>query len=177
MAYPQEVKTYAKDLYLTPNAMGGHKHTLQKIADKIKQQFPELGHFPNRSTISQWSKRKSVSGRSWREIWEEGLVRGLKSAEKEVGRVISEEEKIIEELHKFQRLQALISVDLRNRAYNFYKESDYQPKDNSEAERMYRLGMDIEKSMKDELTNLDRLVEVTIRVADESDVEKQQRGY
>jgi len=171
MAYPQEVKDYAKQLYLTPNPIGGHKYTLQKIAEKIEEQFPELGRFPNRSTIAQWTKARSPTGRSWRDIWEEGLVRGIKSAEKDYDRVLNKEEKVLEELQKFQRLQALISVDLRNRAYSFYTETDWKPENQQEANATYRLGLDIERSMKEELGSMDKLVEVIIRDATPRDVD------
>jgi len=67
-----EIKLYAKKLYLEPNEEGGHKHSLQQIADNCNKKFNTK---IDKSTIHLWAKK-------WTAIYEKAITSGLVEAVK-----------------------------------------------------------------------------------------------
>lgn len=97
MAYPKEIKEYAKQLFLEVGPEGDHQHTFQEIRDIICQKFDTVKNL-KRQTIQQWSTSKDkVTNKSWVDLWNKGQRHGVQKARDDVERQLQEDEKI--ELH------------------------------------------------------------------------------
>ena len=71
MAIKPKIKALAKELFLTPNEKGEHKHTYRDIAKIINDKFNKKSTRPlNYSTISIWAK-------DWQDIWDRAVSEGF----------------------------------------------------------------------------------------------------
>ena len=107
MAYPQQVKTYAKGLYLTASNKGDHKHSLQGIVEEIQQEFNEIQKYPDKSTVYTWVHAKDKeTKKSWNDLWEIGVRHGISNAVLENENGFDEEEQIEIQVDKIIGLRA-----------------------------------------------------------------------
>jgi hypothetical protein len=72
MAYSDEIKKFAQDLYLQYDTEGGHKYSLQGIADEVTRKFNEN---LTKVTIHQWAESEG-----WNELFQAGMNRGIEKA-------------------------------------------------------------------------------------------------
>lgn len=118
MAYPQKVKEYARELFLTANSEGDHQYSKTDIAKEIPKKFRKLEKNPDESTIRSWINAKDkITKKSWLDQWKGGQRTGYKEAVKEIEKKLDAEEKI--ELHIDSVMR-----DRANRAIKLCKQPD-----------------------------------------------------
>lgn len=168
--YHDNVIEYAKELYLTPKPDGGHLYTLRQIAEMVGKQFPDLSHIPDHTTIHNWTKRKSITGRTWRQLWNEGTIKGVIDANddiKEINAAQSQEEEIADKIAMFNRRLSLIGMDLIVKGYKFFSDPEFVPEDEKQAIQMIKQGNDIYKTQAKEVDAMeDKVVNVIFKRAE-----------
>ncbi len=94
MAYPQEVKEYAKELFLTVAKDGSHKYSSRQISQELSKKFPQFEKFPSHKTVQDWSNGKEKGRKTWTQIWDEGQRSGVDEAIAELESEQTSDEKI-----------------------------------------------------------------------------------
>ena len=89
-----EIKEYAKELFMIPKKGGKHKLSFQKIADKVVEKFEETC---SKNTIRLWAY-KIEDGTSWDTDYKALVAIGIKEAELNRERV--DNSKTAEEVYK-----------------------------------------------------------------------------
>lgn len=106
MAYSQEVREYAKELFLTVGENGEHKYTLQEICDQIGQKFDGVQKL-RKQTVQTWATKKDKSTeKSWADIWDSGQRHGIQEAQREYDKKLSAEEKLTLQVDRITSLRA-----------------------------------------------------------------------
>lgn len=94
MAYSNEIKDYAKELFLTVGSNGEHQYTFQDIRDAICQKFDDVKKL-KRQTIQQWATAKDkITKKSWTDLWDKGQRHGVKKAIEDAERNIQADEEL-----------------------------------------------------------------------------------
>lgn len=95
MAYSQEIKDYARDLFLTDDGLGDHKYNKADITREIPIKFPDLKKYPDESTVRTWINAKDKdTKKSWLDQWQDGQRAGFRKAAAELNDKLDAEEKI-----------------------------------------------------------------------------------
>jgi len=170
-SYPEEVIEFARELYFTPAEDGTHKFSYQQISNAIKDTFPSLKTFPNKTTVYRWSNKKDKdTGRSWKSLWNEALVKGALEARKDFDKSKGEEEKIQEKIMLFHRRLALIAMDYIMKGYLPVKGKNYVPETVKEGNQLVTLGLNILKMQTDQVKEMDdKIVNIVISKDDSID--------
>ncbi len=74
----EELKDFAKELYLTPGRNGKHKYSNQEIAERILQEYDKK---LTRQTVSTWSRDIDEKGTSWADIYKASVATGITGAD------------------------------------------------------------------------------------------------
>ena len=107
MAYSPEVKDYVKQLFLTISKDGTHKYGEDDIVDEISKKFPKLPKFPDRRTVNNWINTKDKkTGKSFKDLWDNGVRHGIQNAVREHEVEVSGEEEMDIEIDKIISLRA-----------------------------------------------------------------------
>lgn len=108
MAYPQEIKEYTKTLYLTVGSDGQRKYKSENaILEKISKKFLDLEKIPNQRTLNNWINNKDkTTGKSWKQLWKDGVRYGMQSAAMQRKKEIEGEEEIELEIDSIINLRA-----------------------------------------------------------------------
>lgn len=172
--YPKEVFDYAQELYLSVSPGGGHKYSLRAISEMVKERFNNISIPPDPSTIQRWSTRKSPTGRTWKQLWEEGTVEGILNAQDEIQEINEtqvRENGFKENVSKFNEQLYLISMDFILKGYKPFSKKTFEPENKKQAIEMVKLGLEIKKMQEKEVEAIqDRVVTVVFEVADEPPV-------
>lgn len=106
MGYSEEVKEYAKSLFLRAGADGGHLYSFQEIRDLVCQKFDTVKSL-KRQTIQQWSTSKNkVTGKSWADLWDRGQRSGVVKAQEQIEDDYLAEEQLAINIDYITRLRA-----------------------------------------------------------------------
>ena len=109
----EDILSFAEDLYLTPDAKGEHKYSLQDICNEIKRQFNENY---TKATILNWARKYG-----WEQLWNEGTRRGITEVIANQDSDKSKEEQFIDAIAKAKHDDFLMVTDLEKLAYEFLK--------------------------------------------------------
>jgi len=113
MAYPNEVKEYARELFLTDDGNGSHKYTKTGIAEEIPKKFRELEKNPDESTIRTWINSKDkITKKSWLDLWQNGQRAGYEAVNAEMEEKLDAEEKIELKVDAITRARANRAIKL-----------------------------------------------------------------
>lgn len=112
MAYSEEVKEYAKQLFLTVDKNGGHKYSSRAIEKELPKKFPDLKKFPSYKTIQDWANGKEKGRKTWNKIWDEGQRHGVKEATEELEKDITSDESIGLQVDTITRQRAERAIKL-----------------------------------------------------------------
>jgi HD superfamily phosphohydrolase len=112
MAYPTEVKEYAKELFLTVGKDGSHKYSSREISKELSKKFPDLKKFPSHKTIQDWANGKENGRKTWNDIWDEGQRHGVDEAIAELESEQTSDEKIGLQVDAITRARANRAIKL-----------------------------------------------------------------
>lgn len=129
MAYPSEMREYAKELFLTVDKDGGHKYSSRQIAQELPKKFPKLPKYPSYKTIQDWANGNEKGRKTWNQIWDEGQRHGVDEAIAELESEQTSDEKIGLKVDAITRARA-------NRAITLGKLVDTKIKNGKELERL-----------------------------------------
>jgi hypothetical protein len=116
MAYPQEVKDYAKDLFLTLNKDGQHKYSDPEIVGKISTKFPKLRKFPDKRTIKNWENAKDhETKKSWKMLWDNGVRHGIQNAVRDRDLELAGEEEFEIQIDKITSLRVGNAIKIQEK--------------------------------------------------------------
>jgi len=171
MAYPQEVIDYARELYFTPNQEGLHKYSFTEISKAIKQQFVDLPSYPDRSTVARWSTTPTETGKTWKGLWAEGVLKGVIDARKDFDEVQSNEAKLVERIELFNQRLAVIGMDCILKGYKPISGKNFEPADVTQGLSILKTGMDIFRTQTDQIKEVeDKIVNIIIERDPDVDV-------
>ena len=112
MAYPQKVKDYAKELFLTVAKDGGHKYSSREISKELSKKFPNLPKVPSHKTVQDWANGKEKGRKTWNQIWDEGQRHGVDAAIAELESEQTSDEKIGLKVDAITRARANRAIKL-----------------------------------------------------------------
>jgi len=171
MAYPTEVIEYARELYFTPNQEGLHKFSFTQISKAIQQQFPDLPSFPDRSTVARWSTTPSETGKTWKGLWAEGVMKGVLDARKDFDEIRGAEQKLVERIQLFQKRLAVIGMDCVLKGYIPIQGKGFEPADVNQGLSIMKMGVDIYRTQSEQIKEVeDKIVNIIIERDPEVDV-------
>lgn len=126
MAYSEEIKEYAKELFLTVGSDGNHKYSQNEIVEEISKKFLDLETFPTQRLISNWSNKKDKdTGKSWVDIWKAGIRSGIEQANVDTENKLSADEKFEIQIDKITSLRVGNAIKI---AENFSEKIEKSPK-------------------------------------------------
>lgn len=75
----EQVRVYAKKLYMVPNEDGSHKFPASEICNKLWRRFgrKNLKVKPSRETIRLWCKKPNEFGVSWEDEYKQGVAASI----------------------------------------------------------------------------------------------------
>lgn len=112
MAYPNEVKEYAKELFLKVAKDGGHKYSSREISKELSKNFPDLQKVPSHKTVQDWANGKEKGRKTWNQIWDEGQRSGVDEAIAELESEQTSDEKIGLQVDAITRARANRAIAL-----------------------------------------------------------------
>lgn len=174
MAYNEQMKSFAKNLYLTPKVDGSHKYTFQQIVEELKDEFPDESTYPDRSSIYRWSREKTKTDRSWKQIWDQGVIRGIEYAKEDIKEIQKEqnaEEAMENRISSFNRRIALIGYDMVLKGYKPVQDKDYEPENVDEGLRVANTGLKILNMQQKEVEQTeDKVINVIFKTSEKKPI-------
>lgn len=159
MAYPEEVKDYAKDLFLTLNKDGEHKYSPSDIVEKISGKFPGLKKFPDERTIRNWANEKNKeTGKSWKTLWDDGVRHGIQNAVREHDLELAGEEEFEIQIDKITSLRVGNAIKIQEKiSGKLEKEDDLSGEDVAalRASETIFCNLNLEKQTNEDGLNID----------------------
>ena len=172
-AYSDEMKLYARNLFLAQRANGSHQYSLNQIVKKIKEEYPDMEQYPDRSTIHRWSKEEGRTGKTWKQIWDQGTIRGIETAKedlKEIEKEKNAEEAMENRISMLNRRLSLMGYDMMLKGYVPVKDPDYEPETVDEGLRVQAMGLRIIASQEKQLEQTDdKVVKIIIEPANKAE--------
>ncbi len=133
MSKKEDIRKYAKKLFLAPDETGKHKYSLRTIEKKILHKF---GKGATNQIISIWSKKYG-----WQSLWDEAVRQGITevAGQKDKDKAIDERYK--EAIAQKIREDFLMATDLKKWAYKYIKTHKVQFANIREAIAVFDTGM------------------------------------
>jgi hypothetical protein len=132
MAYPVEILSYAKSLYLAQREDGRHKYSLRDISEMIRHKFKDAKQHPDEKLISSWANAVSkLTGKSWADEYMDAIQTGKVNVETKVDfhDIETTDQKLRKNIERITMLRASTAIKATNIVSKFLKNEAWSPSD------------------------------------------------
>ena len=152
----EEILEFAKELYLTPDEAGNHRHSLQDICDEIKR---KLNDNYTKATILNWARKYG-----WDKLWEQAVKEGITRSNNDAATSESKslDERYREAIANRKHDDFVMATSLKTLGYNYIMAKGYGS--TLEALKGIETGMKYTQDLEDDSKN-----ELLLKVVFEDD--------